>query len=314
VHPANATRAPPVIAQERVVQDQKRQPRQHHFSPTDAHAQAAGKSEQGWNERLERLRAIVQEGLSPAQLEGLLRTAGGDVESAVNIYLDAQATGNSKLLVEGIEKCGVAVPTVDLAKVFADNPHAAPNGERRGCTLEQWSKQVFSNGSVACPWEESWPKKLGSRHCLAYLTRSLREGFLTRGDDVKLYRPPFPPGPLKGSSKRQLNLIVRFSAQARLPSRIPHKGGGGPPPRGGGGRGGRWETCEGRLPTEIARVLAPLMDARVIRCKFSKANSLLDSPSEITVELTFENFHQSPWFCVQCPAARRVFRQGSGVV
>ena len=104
--------------------------------------------------------------------------------------------------------------------------------------------------------------KLASLHVVAYLTRSLREGFLAPGTPLTLSRPSLPSGSLK---RRQISRIVRFAAEAR----ILHRGEGAGKSKAGTGTQERLETCEGRLPTEVARVLAPLMDSGVISLRGS---------------------------------------------
>lgn len=113
------------------------------------------------------------------------------------------------------------------------------------------------SGTRTLSWEGGWPKKLGSGHFVGFLTRSLREGFLSRGAPIKLWRPSVDASALKGSSKKQANFIIRFSAHARVPCKdgVSEKE---------GAQQVRWERCEGRFPAFLARVLVPLMDSGAI--------------------------------------------------
>ena len=154
------------------------------------------------------------------------------------------------------------------------------DGSTDACDLKAWRRRVFSRGSVASLWEDSWPKTLGHVHLVAYLTRGLREGYLSRGTPVKLHRPPVLHKSRGG--KRLENLIIRFSAEAKLPPQ--HCGSFASTAATAAVAGSssaeghadeqeddetaanlaRYETCEGRLPSEVARLLVPLMDSGAI--------------------------------------------------
>jgi hypothetical protein len=157
----------------------------------------------------------------------------------------------------------------------------ACEGSMHACDLKAWRRHVFTRGSVASLWEDSWPKTLGHVHLVAYLTRGLREGYLSRGTPVKLQRPPVLHKSRGG--KRLENLIIRFSAEAKLPPQ--HCGSFASTAAtataaavSSSAEGqqvededdetaanlARYETCEGRLPSEVARLLAPLMDSGAI--------------------------------------------------
>jgi hypothetical protein len=111
----------------------------------------------------------------------------------------------------------------------------------------------------------------------------LREGYLSRGTPVKLQRPPVLHK--RRGGKRLENLIIRFSAEAKLPPQ--HCGSFASTAATAAAAAAavsssaegqqveeedeetaanlaRYETCEGRLPSEVARLLAPLMDSGAI--------------------------------------------------
>ena len=155
------------------------------------------------------------------------------------------------------------------------------NGSTDACDLKAWRRRVFTRGSVASLWEDSWPKTLGHVHLVAYLTRGLREGYLSRGTPVKLHRPPVLHKSRGG--KRLENLIIRFFAEAKLPPQhcgsfastaataavavVPSSAEGQQveeEDKETAANLARYETCEGRLPSEVARLLAPLMDSGAI--------------------------------------------------
>ena len=156
--------------------------------------------------KVRHLDAVLQGcGLSRSKLLGLLQSVGGDVSAAANLYLDAQASGSIPALLTGIENAAAA----------AVSWHSGS-----ACALEQWRGSIFAGNRAVCKWEGQWPMKMASLHVVAYLTRSLREGFLAPGATLKLYRPPVPEKFLKSAVKRQISRIVRFSAEARIPSRV----------------------------------------------------------------------------------------------
>ena len=196
---------------------------------------AAGEKDEGEDENgdegLERLVAVLPEsGLSKSELRTLLQRNGGDISAAVNHVLDAQAAGTKPVL---------AAPS--RSEWLYDR-----------CHLQHWD----GCGSYAVSkWEEAWPKALGTRHVKGYLTRSLRQGVLPSGTQLKLWRPvhasPQGKSTAPASASKSLhNRLIRFCAEARIP--------------GEEGPKARWETCEGRLASDVARILAPLMDAGII--------------------------------------------------
>lgn len=250
VHPTNATRV-------EVEQSMPMPVTQAEHHPTVC---ASDEILRGRDDALERVREILDGELSPQQLQGLLRYAAGDVTAAVNLFLDAQSTGSVENLLKELE-------TVDAKKLaqysMAGTP--PPSFASLPCRLEQWNKRIFAGNNVACEWEESWPKKLGLRHIKAYLTRSLRMGFLERGAPLMFWRPR--PVPVKSVRKSQLQGIIRFAAEARVRPQAP--AGEGEEGLAQGAARNQYERCEGRLPTDVARVLAPLMDAGVIQVQGS---------------------------------------------
>jgi len=160
------------------------------------------------------LEAVLQgSGLARLTLLGLLQSVGGDVSAAANLYLDAQASGRIPALLAGIENGAGSAGGGSAHAAAAVNWHS-----NSACALEHWRDSIFkfAGGRAVCKWEGQWPMKLASLHVVAYLTRSLREGFLAPGAPLKLYRPPVPGKFLKSAAKRQISRIVRFSAEARV--------------------------------------------------------------------------------------------------
>ena len=256
VHPANVSRAQRVPAnQEQASTRQQQSPKLVTVHGKPLETGASDTCVQEYDAKVRHLGNVLQCGIPHPQLLALLQSVGGDVSAAANLCLDAQASGDIDTLLAGIES--------GAARDSANAAAAAPwHSSSSACALEQWRDCVFAGRRSVCKWEGNLPMKLASLHVVAYLTRSLREGFLAPGTLLTLSRPSLPSGSLK---RRQISRIVRFAAEAR----VPHRGEGAGKSKAGTGKQERLETCEGRLPTEVTRVLAPLMDSGVISLRGS---------------------------------------------
>ena len=256
VHPANASRAQRVPAiQEQAATREQQSPKLVTVHGKPLETGALDTCVQEYDAKVRHLGNVLQCGIPHPQLLALLQSVGGDVSAAANLYLDAQASGAIPTLLAGIES--------GAARDSANAAAAAPwHSSSSTCALEQWRDCVFAGSRSVCKWDGHLPMTLASLHVVAYLTRSLREGFLAPGTPLTLSRPSLPSGSLK---RRQISRIVRFAAEAR----ILHRGEGAGKSKAGTGTQERLETCEGRLPTEVARVLAPLMDSGVISLRGS---------------------------------------------
>ena len=256
VHPANASRAQRVPAiQEQAATREQQSPKLVTVHGKPLETGASDTCVQECEAKVRHLGNVLQCGIPHPQLLALLQSVGGDVSAAANLYLDAQASGAIPTLLAGIES--------GAARDSANAAAAAPwHSSSSTCALEQWRDCVFAGSRSVCKWDGHLPMTLASLHVVAYLTRSLREGFLAPGTQLTLSRPSLPSGSLK---RRQISRIVRFAAEAR----ILHRGEGAGKSKAGTGTQERLETCEGRLPTEVARVLAPLMDSGVISLRGS---------------------------------------------